>query len=132
MSIRAKTGISYSVVALGAALLMGGTASSAPHLSEAHLPVIAPPSAVLRAGGKELREFKTGARIAVETGCLACHELGKVGKTSPGPRLTHIGSLLSKRHLRAALLNPDEPMPAFRRLAHRKLDAIVRFLSLMR
>lgn len=132
MSGLAKIGICCSIVTLAAALLIGGVASSASHSAESKLPVITPPSAVQRAGGKELREFKTGARITVEAGCLACHEIGKNGKTSPGPRLTHIGSLLNKRRLRQALLNPKEPMPAFRRLAQWKLHAIVRFLALMR
>lgn len=132
MGILAKAGLCCCTVTLGAALLMGGVASSSSHLAESRLPAITPPSAVQRAGGKELREFKTGARITVETGCLACHQIGKVGKTSPGPRLTHIGSLLNKRRLREALLNPKEPMPAFRRLAQWKLHAIVRFLALMR
>ena len=133
VNILIRTSLCCGMVTLCATLIvMSGVASSASHVSASHLPVITPPASVRRAGGKELREFRTGARITVETGCLACHKIGDVGRTSPGPVLTHIGALLNKARLRRALLNPREPMPAFRRLAQWKLQAIVRLLTLMK
>jgi hypothetical protein len=39
------------------------------------LPVITPTVAVVHAGGHELRQFRIGALVASESGCLACHRM---------------------------------------------------------
>lgn len=95
-------------------------------------PHIAPPPAVKRAGGHELREFDAGSEIAVESGCLACHRIGRQGHSGPGPALTHVGSMLSEREIEHALVDPTEPMPAFRHLPKTKFAAVVKFLALLR
>lgn len=110
-----------------------GSASSWPPLvGEAfELEVPAPP-AVRRAGGRELREFRAGRRVTAASGCEACHRIGSQGNRGPGPSLTHVGARLSARQIRHALFAPKPPMPSFRGLPHRKLHALVRFLSLLR
>jgi mono/diheme cytochrome c family protein len=93
---------------------------------------IPPPPAVKRAGGRELREFKAGAKVVEQSGCVACHRIGAQGRSGPGPALTHIGSKLAARAIERALLRPSAPMPSFSHLPKRKLKAVVRFLSLLR
>ena len=90
------------------------------------------PAAVRRAGAREESEFKAGMAVAAQTGCAACHRFGKNGNAGPGPNLTHIGSKLSDRQLKHALVDSRAPMPSFRNLSAYKSRAIVRFLSLLR
>lgn len=90
------------------------------------------PPAVRRTGGRELREFKEGRAVAAQTGCLACHRIGEAGNRRPGGPLGHIGSKLTARQIRHALVDPKAPMPSFKGLPRHKLHVLVRFLSLLR
>jgi hypothetical protein len=96
------------------------------------IPRIAPPPAVRRRGGSDLREFEAGSRIAVDSGCLACHRIGIEGKDAPGPALTHVGDMLSPGRIAAAIITPTAPMPSFRNLQKAKLASLVKFLSLLK
>lgn len=100
-------------------------------LSTGPLP-IAPPTAIKRAGGSELREFKAGARVAARSGCLACHRIGAQGNARPGPALTHVGAQLSEAQIKKVLLDPAAPMPSFKNLPRAKLRTLMRFLELLR
>lgn len=82
---------------------------------------VPPPPAVRHAGGRELREFKQGRAVAASVGCEACHRIGDQGNAGPGVALTHIGSKLTKREIRRALLDPRPPMPSFKGLPRHKL-----------
>lgn len=95
-------------------------------------PRIVPPAAVRRAGGKELREFEFGSRVAVASGCLACHRIGMQGKGGPGPPLTKVGALLSQQQIENVIVAPKAPMPSFRNLSRKRLAALVKFLSLLK
>jgi hypothetical protein len=114
---------------------MGMVAASAPpnpasgELYELHVP---PPPAVRRAGGGALREFKEGRVAVAASGCLACHRIGEQGNRGPGPPLTRIGSELTEREIRRALVDPRAPMPSFRGMPPDKLHVMIRFLSLLR
>lgn len=90
------------------------------------------PTSVKRAGGKELSEFKQGRLVFAQSGCEACHRIGVQGNPSPGPDLTHIGSMLSTSEIEHALVDPRQPMPSFKGLPRAKLYALVRFLGLLR
>jgi hypothetical protein len=96
------------------------------------LPVIAPPRAVRLAGRDRLREFKAGALVASESGCLACHRIGTQGNVGPGPSLDHVGSRLTEPEIERAILRAKEPMPSFGGLPKAKFRALVRFLRLLR
>jgi hypothetical protein len=87
------------------------------------------PEAVERAGGQELQEFKAGMKVAVQSGCLACHRIGDNGNAGPGRDLTHIGSILSETQIEHAILDPSAPMPSFKGLSREKLAAVIEFLS---
>jgi hypothetical protein len=91
-----------------------------------------PPPAVRRAGGGALREFKEGRAAVAASGCLACHRIGEKGNRGPGPPLTRIGSELTEREIRRALIDPRAPMPSFRGLPPENLHVMIRFLSLLR
>jgi mono/diheme cytochrome c family protein len=93
---------------------------------------VTPPPSIRRAGGATLREFKRGARIAVQSGCLACHRIGDVGNQGPGPALTHVGSRLDEAAIKRALIRPLAPMPSFKNMPAGKFDTLVRFLALLR
>jgi hypothetical protein len=95
-------------------------------------PLVSPPAAVRRAGGRELREFRTGARVAADAGCLACHRIGAEGNPRPGPALTHVGAHLSRSQIERVLRHPSEPMPSFKNLPKSKFRALARFLALLR
>jgi menaquinol-cytochrome c reductase cytochrome b/c subunit len=95
-------------------------------------PLPAVPPAVKRAGGKTLREFKTGRLVYAQSGCAACHRIGTMGNARPGPNLTHVGARLPSAAIMRAILHPTAPMPSFKGLPHAKLEAIVEFLSLLR
>lgn len=92
---------------------------------------IPPPAAVRHAGGKELREFKAGALVAAQAGCLACHRIGNQGKPGPGPTLTHVGSRLTEAQISRAIIDPSEPMPSFKNLPKNRFRSLIRFLALM-
>jgi mono/diheme cytochrome c family protein len=90
------------------------------------------PSAVRRAGGAEERQFKEGARVLAQSGCLACHRIGVHGNRGPGQNLTHVGASLSEAEIEHAIKDARAPMPSFARLPAAKLRVLVRFLSLLR
>jgi hypothetical protein len=88
------------------------------------------PPAGLTSG--QLKQFKRGAVVLGQSGCLACHQLAGNGNNGPGPNLTSIGSQLHTSQLARALTNPTAPMPSFRALAHgspKKFAALLYFLS---
>jgi hypothetical protein len=93
---------------------------------------ITPPPAVSHAGGRELQEFEIGSKIAVDSGCLACHKIYERGNRGPGPDLTHIGSKLSEEQIDHAVVDTTAPMPSFKNLPQAKLEALVKFLSLLK
>lgn len=78
---------------------------------ESGLPVIAPPRAVIRAGGVRLREFKAGALVASESGCLACRRIGIKGNMGPGISLDHVGSRLTEPEIESAILKARSRCP---------------------
>jgi mono/diheme cytochrome c family protein len=90
------------------------------------------PVDVKRAGRSVEREFKSGERVAVQSGCLACHRIGGSGNKGPGQNLTRVGLNLSVPQIEYAILHPRGPMPSFKHLPPRKLHDLVRFLSLLR
>lgn len=102
-----------------------------PNSSGPAIRVQAPP-AVRAADGKRLAEFTFGRRVAAQSGCLACHEIGDAGNHGPGPNLTHVGEKLSPARIERALRHPTAPMPAFSHLPPAKFKALVTFLSLLR
>lgn len=112
----------------GAKLVVFGFIQARAHPS----PLATPPPSVRRAGGATLREFRLGARVFAETGCLACHQIGKDGNRGPGPALTHVGSRLDEAEIRRALIRPLAPMPSFKNLPANRFHALVRFLTLLR
>jgi len=91
-----------------------------------------PPPAVTHAGGAQLAEFDLGRAVTAQSGCLACHRIADQGHTSPGPDLTHVGSMLSPRGIERSIISPTEPMPSFKHLPEAKFKALVVFLSLLR
>jgi hypothetical protein len=93
---------------------------------------VPPPPTVVHAGGRKLAEFEQGRMVVAQSGCLACHRLGQNGNHGPGPGLTHIGSMLSKRSIEHALIDPSAPMPSFKHLPAAKFKAVVEFLSELR
>lgn len=81
---------------------------------------------------KGLPGLETGKRVVAQSGCLACHKIGRFGNAGPGPDLSYIGSRLSVAGIERALVDPRQPMPSFRSLPPQKLKALVAFLSLLR
>jgi hypothetical protein len=112
-----------------ARVLLFGILTTSTH-SGPSLPSI--PTAVKRAGGRELSDFEAGRTVYTQTGCAACHRIGDYGNAGPGPNLTHIGSTLASTEIKRALLHPSAPMPSFKNLPAKKLSAVVEFLSLLR
>jgi cytochrome c553 len=87
------------------------------------------PSVVRHEGGHKLEIFEQGSRVFISAGCLACHRIGRQGKSGPGPNLSSIGAKLSTRELEQSITNPSAPMPSFNRLPREKLAALIAFLS---
>jgi hypothetical protein len=75
---------------------------------------------------------EAGRRVLAQSGCLACHRLGRSGNPGPGADLTRAGARLSRAGLRRALLRPNAPMPSYRGLSRRKRDALLDYLSALR
>jgi cytochrome c5 len=74
------------------------------------------------------RTFVAGRTVVEKSGCLACHRIGNSGLSGIGPDLSAIGATLDRKALRRALLSPTAPMPSYRKLPKRDLDAVVSFL----
>ena len=80
----------------------------------------------LSAGAR--RAFIAGRTIVEHSGCLACHRIGSSGLSGIGPDLSAIGAM-PRKALRTALLSPTAPMPSYRKLPRRDLDAVISFLA---
>jgi mono/diheme cytochrome c family protein len=80
----------------------------------------------LSAGAR--RAFVAGRTIVEHNGCLACHRIGTSGLSGIGPDLSAIGAT-PRTALRRALLSPTAPMPSYRKLPKRDLDAVISFLA---
>lgn len=96
------------------------------------LPGLPVPVRLRRAGGRKLHDFKVGARVVANAGCLACHRIGSDGNAGPGPALTHVASHLNRRQIEHVIRHPNAPMPSFANLPSGKFKAMVRFLLLLR
>ncbi len=90
------------------------------------------PPAIKHVGGRVLQEYKAGATVMAQSGCLACHRIGEDGNRGPGQNLTHIGAQLDEAQIERAIRDPSEPMPSFKNLPTAKFHALVRFLQLLR
>jgi hypothetical protein len=89
-----------------------------------------PPAGLSRA---DRAEFLAGRTVVGQTGCLACHQIGAVGgSTHVGPNLGGVGRSLSTTGLTRALLDPRAPMPSYKSLPRRQLNALIYFLSRLR
>ena len=86
----------------------------------------AQPPKGLAAGAR--RAFIAGRTVVEDNGCLACHRIGNSGLSGVGPDLSAIGATLPRTAIRRSLLNPTAPMPSYRKLPKRDLDAVVSFL----
>ncbi len=75
---------------------------------------------------------KRGRRLVVESGCLACHRIGRTGHDGPGSNLSGIGSRFPPSAIRRSLTAPVAPMPSYRSLGKGKLDAMVAYLTQLR
>lgn len=73
-----------------------------------------------------------GRRVLLESGCLACHRVGREGNRGPGPALTHVAARLPPRQIAGVLRNPTSPMPSFRHLPRAEFRALVRYLATLR
>jgi menaquinol-cytochrome c reductase cytochrome b/c subunit len=78
---------------------------------------------------QQLADFKAGAEVVGESGCLACHVIGDNGNNGPGPVLTQIGNTVPEAQIASTLRNPTPPMPSFKNLPPDKLNNLVYFLS---
>ena len=90
------------------------------------------PPAIKHVGGRVLKEYKAGATVMAQSGCLACHRIGDDGNRGPGQNLTHVGARLDEAQIERAIRDPSEPMPSFKNLPTAKFHALVRFLELLR
>ncbi|HWF72191.1 MAG TPA: c-type cytochrome, partial [Solirubrobacteraceae bacterium] len=89
-----------------------------------------PPSYLTAAQAKV---FEAGQVVVGQSGCLACHRIGKDNPGSGvGPALTHVGSYLAPNAIASTLKNPTPPMPPYNSLAQQsptKFKDLVAFLS---
>ncbi len=86
------------------------------------------PSAIVAAGGEQLRTFEAGRQVVAQSGCLACHKIAENGGTI-GPNLTNIGSRLARQAIDRTLINPTAPMPSYAEMPANKRAALVEFLA---
>ncbi len=77
----------------------------------------------------EMAQFKAGAEVVGESGCLACHVIGNNGNNGPGPALTQIANTVPAAQIASTLRNPTPPMPSFKNLPPDKFNNLVYFLS---
>jgi menaquinol-cytochrome c reductase cytochrome b/c subunit len=77
----------------------------------------------------QLAQFKAGADVVGESGCLACHVIGDNGNNGPGPVLTQIANTVPEAQIASTLRNPTPPMPSFKNLPTEKFNNLVYFLS---
>jgi quinol---cytochrome c reductase cytochrome c subunit, bacillus type len=81
------------------------------------------------APASQLAQFKAGADVVGESGCLACHVIGDNGNNGPGPVLTNIANTVPEQQIASTLRNPTPPMPSFKNLPTEKFNNLVYFLS---
>ena len=72
---------------------------------------------------------QTGRRLVASAGCLACHLMGGEGNDGPGPALSDVGARVPASAIRRTLVAPTAPMPSFRQLGDRNLDALTAYLT---
>ena len=77
----------------------------------------------------QMQQFKMGAEVVGESGCLACHVIGNNGNNGPGPVLTNIANTVPEAQIASTLRNPTPPMPSFKDLPPEKFNNLVYFLS---
>lgn len=88
----------------------------------------APPTAVAQIPDPQSR----GAKIVIQSGCLACHLMAGEGNRGPGPELTTVGAELNRSELRRVLRDPNPPMPSYATLPRERLEALVDYLAARR
>ncbi len=88
-----------------------------------------PPSGLTAA---QVHQFKRGEVVVGQSGCLACHRIGKDGNPGPGPTLTHVASDLPRQAIAQTLRNPTAPMPSFRGLPPKEFKQVVDFIGQLR
>jgi menaquinol-cytochrome c reductase cytochrome b/c subunit len=81
-----------------------------------------------RVYGRDRAQALAGEVVVGESGCLACHVIGRQGNNGPGPNLTHVGSRLTQAALLHVILSPRAPMPSFHFLHRAQLAELVEFL----
>jgi mono/diheme cytochrome c family protein len=98
-------------------------------------PLVAPmyssgnPPSILNCVSASAKSEDAGKVVLGQTGCLACHRLGGAGNNGPGGELTSIGRELSQAQIRQAVINPTAPMPSYRSLPAKQLNARISYLA---
>jgi menaquinol-cytochrome c reductase cytochrome b/c subunit len=70
-----------------------------------------------------------GRQVIVQSGCLACHQVGASGNRTLAPNLTHIGARLSRSAILRSLRGGPGIMPSFASLGERQLNEAADYLS---
>jgi mono/diheme cytochrome c family protein len=70
-----------------------------------------------------------GRQLIVQSGCLACHQVGANGNGTLAPNLTHIGARLSRSAILRSLRGGPGIMPSFTSLGERQLNEAADYLS---
>ena len=73
-----------------------------------------------------------GRQLVTQSGCFACHRIGRAGSDGPGPELTSVGKRLPASVIARTLVAPKRPMPSFRDLPAEDRRAIVEYLTTLR
>lgn len=114
----------------------GGSSASPsatkPNIGSPNVIALTPPA---RLSTSDEATFRAGEVVAAQTGCLACHLIGRSGNNGPGPPLTHEGSRRSAAAIASVLRHPKAPMPSFTGLAHqypKQFKELVDFISMLR
>jgi hypothetical protein len=75
---------------------------------------------------------RSGKAVVFQSGCLACHRIGKEGTSSIGPNLSDVGVRLTPQAIARVLTDPTPPMPSFRDLSRPDFRALVAYLRRLR
>ncbi len=73
-----------------------------------------------------------GRELVMQTGCFACHQVGRAGHDGPGPELSSIGERMPASAIARSLVAPTRPMPSYRELPEADRRAIVAYLVTLR
>jgi menaquinol-cytochrome c reductase cytochrome b/c subunit len=95
-----------TIVAMAYLTFLGASAGSPTEIE-----IDAPPQ--IAADPVALEHFESGAQVAAQSGCLACHKFGENGNDGPGPELTEIGAKLPASAIERTLVNPSGIMPPY-------------------